>query len=482
MTTINYDKILELAKQNGQSIKDLCALDPSNDPFYTGRNAEVAAAQWFADLWDRFGYQTGIHLRRVHYQLISQDPLILRPDTGRPYENTKSNYAYLNNAGKWARYLKLVDPAAFVDRRNPEAIIYAAWLKLGDFGYHDPTPDYFIVESWEIESDQYILPRVPTLGRLPWSLPDLPNFEISGYDGIQQDYHLEVWCEKSTMNDVLIPLCQRYKVNLITGLGEMSITAVVEFLQRVRQARRPARILYLSDYDPAGVGMPISIARKIEFFQRNEGHDDLDIRLQPIVLTPYQIELYSLPRIPVKDSDLRKENWEALHGKGAVELDALEALYPGALAEIVESAILDYYDRTLTRRAMDQKSALADALDLSRDGILAAWQDEIAELESSYSTLLTDFEATRQEFNELVKDFGPKIEAYQNRLDSILTQGEKLHENLTDALEDIDIDTDLEEYSLPSPDLPPENDNQLYDSRWDYFIQLKAYKAQREGA
>ena len=30
---------------------------------------------------------------------------------------------------------------------------------------------------------------------------------------IRQRYHLEIWCEKSTMNDVLVPLCQRYGIN-----------------------------------------------------------------------------------------------------------------------------------------------------------------------------------------------------------------------------------------------------------------------------
>jgi hypothetical protein len=48
--------------------------------------------------------------------------------------------------------------------------------------------------------------------------------------------------------------------------------------------------------------------------------------------------------------DRPQANRVADHNKdnrGAVELDALEALYPGKLAEITESAILDYYNEDL---------------------------------------------------------------------------------------------------------------------------------------
>lgn len=43
---ITYETIKQLAKDSGVSIADLCALNPKNDPFYTGRPAEVVAAEW----------------------------------------------------------------------------------------------------------------------------------------------------------------------------------------------------------------------------------------------------------------------------------------------------------------------------------------------------------------------------------------------------------------------------------------------------
>lgn len=467
---INYDIIKQLAQQQGITVADLCALAPQNDPFYTGRPSEIIAAEWFADLWQRFGYGRGVHLRRVHYQIVSQRPPATRPD-GRPYENTESCWDYLNNASKWARYLGLVSPSAFVDRRNPEANINAYY-----WNSDDPTPGYEVAGGWD--GSDYELPELPELPSLPEALPDPPGFAISGYEGVRQPFHVELWCEKTTMNDVLLPLCRRYNLNLITGAGEMSITAVVDFMRRASEADRPARILYISDFDPAGLGMPISVARKIEFFQRNEGFDALDIRLHPIVLTADQISRYTLPRVPVKDSDLRKASFEAAYGQGQVELDALEALYPGQLTQIVTAAILNYYDPTLTSRAEAQRDALRNALRRERRAVLDDHRDDLTSLEDDYGTLLADFELVREDFAALIADFQPRIDAYQERLEDIKQRGLSVYGTLYEALDQANID--LDDYPLPEPELP-EQPETLYDSSRDYLTQLTAYKAQRFG-
>ena len=441
---IDYRTIKEMAKEQGISVTDLCALAAKNDPFYTGRPSEVAAAEWFAELWAQFGYRTGVHLRRVHYQIVSQDTPITYPHRdyadGKPYENTQGDWGYLCEAGKYARYLGLVSPEAFEDRRNPDAIVNA------DSYWEDPTPGYEVHEDWW-----------QTDFRLP-EFPDLPKLRAKGYKGALQSYHVEVWCEKTTMNDVLEPLCRRYDVNLVTGAGEMSITSVVDFMDRVREANRPARILHVSDYDPAGLGMPISVARKIEFFQRQNGDGGLDIRLHPIVLTADQVEEYDLPRVPVKDSDLRKANWEAHHGKGQTELDALEALYPGKLAEIVKAAILDYYDPDLEERARAQRDELAQALEEAQEDALEDTQPNVARLREAFDTAVSEFEE--------------KIEGLKEDL-------QEVRDDIKDRLAEVEVD--LDDYPLPEPDLPPESDGLLYISGRDYLEQLGHYRAYREG-
>src|SRR5262249_42947830 len=101
--TTGYDRIKELARQLRTPIPNLLALARQNDPFMAGGPADQKQAEWFADLWRRFGYTRGVHLRRVHYQLVSQHAP-LRHD-GDPYENTERCWALLGTAGKAARYL-----------------------------------------------------------------------------------------------------------------------------------------------------------------------------------------------------------------------------------------------------------------------------------------------------------------------------------------------------------------------------------------
>ena len=347
---VNYDAIKALAKKRGCKVTDLIALAPQNDPFYVGTPGDRVLGEWFADLWRRFGYTRGVHIRRVHYQAVSQQTPILLPD-GTPYENTEDCWGVLGKASKFARYLELVDPAAFVDRRNPDPAVFV------------PAPTFgpSVSLDGQLWGDEIDLP----------DFPDLPNYTLQGYTGAQS-YHLEVWCEKSTMNDVLIPLCQRYGANLQTGVGELSITATLAMVQRLEASGKPARIFYVSDFDPAGQSMPVSVARKAEYFIRKDDLD-LDVRLFPVVMTVDQVRHYNLPRTPIKETERLKQSFEHQHGTGAIELDALEALYPGELRRILSGYIEQYYDTTLSDRVMEARSALYDEMgDVRRVPLLRA--------------------------------------------------------------------------------------------------------------
>jgi len=472
----NYNALKQAAAENGVRVGELLALAPANDPFYTGRPSELAASQWFANLWAEFGYGHGVHLRRIHYQIVSQDPPLKMPN-GRTYENTLKCWNYLNNAAKWARYLDAVPGESFVDRRNPEAIIYRHFYKPDDWDYQDPTPGINVqdTEDWEY----YRVPEIPELPTLPTDLPEPPSLQVSGYYGIQQPYLVEVWAEKTTMNDVLLPLCEQYSVNLVTGAGELSITAVISFLDRVAESGLPARILYVSDFDPAGMGMPISVARKIEYYLR-KGSYNLDIALEPIVLTSDQVQAYNLPRVPVKDSDRRKANWQRDYGKGQTELDALEALHPGELHNIVEQAILNYFDPTLPQRSRKTRRSLDWYLWDVRDDILNDNAREMDILKTQYAKIQEDYSATRARFAEITAALQEELDTYIARMESLRNDGEDLYSKLYAELNDVEVD--LSEYPLPDPDLPAEADDLLYDSIRSYARQLTYYKAHRHNA
>jgi hypothetical protein len=292
---VNYETIKQLAVQARCRVTDLLALAPQNDPFYTGTETNKAQGEWFANIWQNAGYSTGVHLRRVHYWVVSQANILTHK--GEPYENTEKCWDYLQQASKMARYLGLVRIEDIQDNKNPRPNVHAQY-------------------SWAAPEFQI-------------EIPDLndPYIWISGINTADaQPYHLEVWCEKSTMNDVLLPVCQRYHANVVTFEGEVSITSCYELIPRIRAAGgKPTRVWYLSDFDPAGKSIPAAMSRKVEYMLERYGVD-YDVRIKPLLLTEDQVQRYRLPRTPIKESERRAEKFEAVFGTGATELDALEAL------------------------------------------------------------------------------------------------------------------------------------------------------------
>ena len=427
---MDYAEIKGLSRRLGVRVTDLIALAPQNDPFYTGTPNDWALAEWFTGLWRAFGYREGMHLRRIHYQIVSQDPPVALPN-GLPYENTMECWDLLNLASKAARYLGLVDAAAFVDRRNAEAVVYA--------NYRGYTPEVRV--SSYVSRYDFEFPDFPTL----------PHYHLVDYRA-SQAYHLEIWCEKSTMNDVLLPLCEQYQANLQIGSGELSITAALSLVTRLQQAGRPARIFYVSDFDPAGQSMPVAMSRKVEYFVNSLGLD-LDIRVFPVVLTLDQVRDFGLPRTPIKETERRRAGFEDRYGEGAVELDALEALYPGRLSAILSEYMANYYDEMLNDRVRESEEALLAELETVQDVVLGAYEQEL-------EVLQVEYEALKREYTGRMEGYGQRVRALWQAI------GQDLRANLPD----------VGAYPVPQPYEAEEIGEGLYNSRRDYLSQIVAYK------
>ena len=431
-TKFNYEAIKMLAAERKCKTEDLMVLARNNDPFYVGTDAHWRDAEWFKNVWRGFGYQNNseIHLRRIHYKLDAQEERVLMP-SGKPYMNTDKCWNYLGVASKCARWLNLVDPAAFDDRRNGKPAIF-----LDEEVIFNP-----VTETYDSLEFGFEFPE----------LPELPDYSIYGFEP-EQPYHLEIWCEKSTMNDVLEPLCQKYGVNLIIGKGEFSITACLWLVDRVNRIGKPCRILYISDFDPAGQSMPVAVARKIEKLIVDRGNPDIDIKLLPLVLTMDQIQKFKLPRSPIKESEKRAANFEDRFGSGATELDALEALYPGELHKIIKEAILGYYDTGISEDVNSMKCDARQFLDEIRDNIVNRHNEKIAAIQTEYSKIKTEF---NNRFTDLESDI----------------------ENVWQAIQE-ELNADLPDFSGYEIETKPGVDvvNPLFDSKRHYFEQLSSYK------
>jgi hypothetical protein len=241
-------------------------------------------------------------------------------------------------------------PSIFVDRRNNEPTINLpqyADEPIDDLSQY--AADHSSIRTMVVD-DYFATDFTLHLQSSPLSMPDLPTLSasITAPPAVQR-YHVEIWCEKTTMNEVFEPQTQQYGLNLITGAGEQSITACVNLVERAQQSGRPVRILYVSDFDAGGVSMPLAVGRKIEHRLQQEGLD-LDIQVRWVALRPDQVEGYNLPRIPMKPTEMRANEFERRYGRGATELDALEAIRPGELERIVTREIRRYRDDTLRDR------------------------------------------------------------------------------------------------------------------------------------
>jgi len=447
-----YETLKARAAEYGLRVPDLLALARQNDPFFCGSPAQEAHGRWFADLFDRFGFSTGVHLRRIHYQLVSQREPILTHN-GEPYENTEKCWVYLVAASKYARTLGLVDVRAFVDQRNPDPVIHR-WPYEGrepSFGFDD---DYFALRLNGISANLW----PPAL--------ILPKPEVGGYDytGADQPYLLEVWVEKSTVTDVLEPVCRRLGANLVISAGFQSITAAVALIRRAVQAHRPARVFYISDFDPAGDRMPVAVARQVEYWIDRFGLD-AEVGLTPLALIRDQVVAYELPRIPIKESDHRRAGFEQRHGEGAVELDALEALHPGTLADLLAEAAAQYVDPDLPAAA---HRAEADAQMIVDQEWSAEIAEEMGQVDELRERVVTVYDRYRDRLATLAAELDKELEPLREEAEEI---AEAVREKQADFDPDLPprAESELE---------PPAEDDWLFDSRRDYFTQLAAYRGE----
>jgi hypothetical protein len=393
----------------------------------------------------------------VHYQLVSQpDPR--KPD-GTPYTNTEQCWELLQEASTAARYLGLVDPLAFDDHRNPPPMLPWDW----DQPSAAPSLD------WTGSLFAWTLPTIPThlADALDFSLPEP---EVSGYDYRLPDqaYHLELWIEKSTMDDVLRPLARAYGAVLMTSVGFQSITNAVQLVaRRVQGSGKPVRIFYLSDFDPAGDKMPAAIARQIEFWLP-QYTANADVKLTPLGLTRAQVQDYRLPRIPIKESDTRKTSFEERYGEGAVELDALEALYPGTLATIVREALDPYFDDALEERLQD---AAADA----QDQITDLWREQTAAFRTRLEAIETATQAIYARYQE-------ELERLNTRLEGELAPYQRALRVLRrDVWEAQDAFTPRFPARPQAQVWPGDEAAWLFDSQRTYLAQLSVYKGHSNG-
>lgn len=237
--------------------------------------------------------------RQLYYQLVATG---LIPNAVEIY---KRLCTFLTDA----RYAGLIDWEAIEDRGR-RASRHSQWSSIKD-----------LVESAVYS---YRLPR--------WD---------------DQDYYIELYCEKEAMQSVFAPVADKFHITFGTNKGYSSASAMYELAKRLHrrlEGGKNVRVLYFGDHDPSGLDMVRDIKDRIEEFL-TKGSDPIDwldddfFDVVHLALKYSQVQQFSPPPNPAKVTDPRAKGYIAEFGRTSWELDAVK---PEHLRELAERAILEF--------------------------------------------------------------------------------------------------------------------------------------------
>ena len=158
------------------------------------------------------------------------------------------------------------------------------------------------------------------------------------------DYRCEVWAESRSIASVILDDCQELAVDLFPCGGFSSLSFIHEAAQQhnASQDTRPLIVLYVGDYDPAGVLIDQSLEREL----REHLRADIDMDFRRIAINEEQVKEHDLPTKPRKEGDKRSQHIEytveaeamPAHVLRGILRDEVEALLPQNAVEVAKVA------------------------------------------------------------------------------------------------------------------------------------------------
>ena len=160
-----------------------------------------------------------------------------------------------------------------------------------------------------------------------------------------QNFYVELYCEKQAMESVLKPIAGKYHIYFGYNKGYSSASTMYDLAKRIKEQiddKKKVVILYLGDHDPSGLDMIRDVRDRIEeFLTGGDDYTEPDFEVIPLALNMEQVRKYNPPPNPAKITDPRAKWYKAEYGDMSWELDALN---PGVLIELTELGIRRYID------------------------------------------------------------------------------------------------------------------------------------------
>lgn len=179
------------------------------------------------------------------------------------------------------------------------------------------------------------------------------SYGIDLWDG--QDHRVEVWVEKDALIGILERVCDEIDMPYFSCRGYTSQSELWGAAQRHRayqkKGQRPV-VLHLGDHDPSGIDMSRDIEDRLHLFGART-------IVRRIALTMDQVDQYTPPPNPAKQTDARFAAYAELHGDESWELDALE---PKVLDALIREQTAEFLDQEMWDERHDQQEKERETL------------------------------------------------------------------------------------------------------------------------
>jgi len=486
--------------------KRLRVLDPKNDPFWLS-HSRLRDALWIARIWHEkvreTTYDRGLHYKILSWGLECPWGKNRRVHSSPLYINVDSDFNKLVSAVRDARRWGLLPWDAIEDRKHIGLERWIDWGWLEGNREKKPFEDFDGILSYSLGVN---LPEVEEIGEAELYEDDFDEIASRMVENAlrenmtrltparYQPYYCIIVSEKSGLRDVIKEAERRleYGFDFLNFEGQASDTQVRRFIEDRLLSNVPPeypirkkkiRIFYVSDYDQAGRTMPPAFIWKL-FYNLWQLGVYLDIKVKPLALTQEIVEKYDLPPAPVPERSLGaktlQDRWLREFGK-IVEVDALVALHPGALEDIIVNELSRYIDMNLAKEVKDTLNRIEEE---ARDAMYSALDDVREDWLSAKNRLERAIEALNEDIRR--GGIARALEALRSELETIKEKHniDRLVEEYQETLRYVDVgaylDEDWPKIEIQSGFEADESDDEwLFDSTRDPTEQamiLRKYK------
>ena len=176
------------------------------------------------------------------------------------------------------------------------------------------------------------------------------------------EYRCEVWAESRSIASVMLKDCKELAVDLFPcgGFSSLSFVHAAAQQQNSSQDKRPLVVLYVGDYDPAGVLIDRALEREL----REHLRSDIELDFRRIAINEDQVAEFDLPTKPRKEGDKR-----SLEVAYTVEAEALPAANLRAILRVHVELLLPEHALEVAKVAeQSERQHLTRMADLYAEG------------------------------------------------------------------------------------------------------------------